>query len=323
MEVINDVETTEIESTTPADVSVDSSPGSELASSEGTTPAAENIAAPVDAAAIPQDAPAYTPDFKVKIKGKELEIDEMFRGLIKDSDSEKKVKEVFEKAYGIEAVKADRASIKQEHESFKTNVMPYLQVYDQFTTLRDQGNLGAAFKVANITDEQVFEYALQKLQMEQNPTLAKTYQAQQEQSVKELELSRKVAMYEQQNQASAEQTFYAEFEQSLDTHAPLVAQVNAKFGSDDFFKEEVIAYGLAQQQKGNSLSPMQATEAVVSKYKQLFPTSQAPSMPQASAPAPRPHTLPNVGNSSASPVKKQVRTMEDLQKASAEAQRVG
>lgn len=331
MEVSNDVVETAIDTTTPADAAPESTQDSQVASPEGTIPAAENIAAPVDGATPEQVAPAYTPDFKVKIKGKELEIDEMFRGLIKDQDSEKKVKEVFEKAYGIDAVKADRAAIKQEHESFKSNVIPYLQVYDQFTQLRDQGNLGAAFKVAGISDEQVFEYALHRLQMEQNPVLAKTYQAQQEQSLKELELTRKVQTYEQQEQSAAEQKFYQEFEQSLETHSALVNQVNAKFGSEDFFKDEVIAYGLAQMQRGNQLTPTQATEAVVNKYKQFFPAITQPSMPQASAPtapqaaapAPRPATLPNVGGSAASPVKKQVRTMEDLQKAALESQRVG
>src|SRR5688500_2643210 len=108
VEVLNDVET----------------PSTESESSVANDPAAEPAAtpAPVAADTAQPAAPAYTPDFKVKIKGKEFEIDEMFRGLIKDADSEKKVKEFFEKAYGIDFVKQDRKALKDEHEGFKSQV---------------------------------------------------------------------------------------------------------------------------------------------------------------------------------------------------------
>lgn len=320
---------TEIETATPADVaSAESTPDLQVADPEGQTPAVESDlnAAPVDQTGQPA-TPAYTPDLKVKIKGKEHEIPEMFRGLIKDPESEKQVKEFVEKALGLDAVKADRATLKEQFEGYKRDIQPFIQVYDQFTHLRDQGNLGAAFKVAGISDEQIFGYAVQMLEMQQNPTLAKTYTAHQEQSLKELELSRKVAMYEQQEQVSAEQKFYNEFEESLSKHQSLADQVNAKLGTPenpDFFREEIIAFGLAQQQRGKACTPAQATEAVVNKYKQFFPATTAPaqqSTPQAAAPVspPRPHTLPNVGNGHASPVKKRVTSIEDIKKAAREA----
>ena len=332
MEIVNDVVETEINTTTPADA-VAESVSDEANVPEGQSPAVETDlnAAPVTDPAMPV-APAYTPDFKVKIKGKEHEIPEMYRALIKDPESEKQVKEFVEKALGIDAVKQDRTALKEQFEGFKKEITPFIQVYDQFTQLRDQGNLGAAFKVAGISDEQIFEYAVQRLEMEKNPVLAKTYSAQQEQSLKELELQRKVTMYEQQNQVSAEQQFYNEFEDSLTKHQSLADQVNAKLGTPDvpdFFREEVIAYGLAQQQRGKPITPAQATEAVVNKYKQFFPASPA-SVPQASAPQSatpaspsRPHTLPNVGNGNASPVKKRVTSIEDIRKAAEEANRAG
>ncbi len=328
MEMVNDVVETAIEATTPADAPVATETVSDTLAPEGTSPAADTIAAQsVDPLLAAPATPAYTPDFKVKIKGKEHEIDEMFRGLIKDADSEKKVKEIFEKAYGIESVKADRQAIKQEHEGFRSAVIPFLQTYDQFTQLRDQGNLGAAFKVANISDEQVFEYALQKLQMDQNPVMAKTFQAQQESSIKELELQRKVAMYEQRDTVTAEQSFANELEQSMEANASLVNQINQKFGSEEFFRDEVVQYGLLQMRKGVQVSPSEATAAVVNKYKQFFPSNSLQTAPAAAsvasaaptAPA-RPSTMPNVGNTNVSPVAKKVRSMEDLFAAQKESQ---
>jgi hypothetical protein len=325
MEVTNDVVETEIETTTPAEVSADATQASEAQAPEGTAPATETPVAPVDAALAQPATPAYTPDFKVKIKGKEHEIDEMFRGLIKDPETEKKVKEVFEKAYGIEAVKADRTALKSEYEGFKSQVIPHLQVLDQFTTLRDSGNLGAAFQVAGISDEQIFEYAIQKLEMEKNPVLAKTYTAQQAEAQKTLELQRKVAMYEQQTAQTEEQRFNQELEESIGANQALVAQVNAKFGSEDFFRDEVIQYGLMQHNRGKMITPSEATAAVVNKYKQLFPATSAPQAaapvnPQVAPSTPqRPATMPNVGNSNVSPVAKKVRSMDDLFAAQKEA----
>jgi hypothetical protein len=332
MEIVIDVVETAIDTTTPAETTDVSTQATDV-NSEVQTPATETpVADPSVDPAAQQAAPVYTPDFKVKIKGKEHEIPEMFRGLIKDQETEKQVKEFVEKALGIDSVKQDRATIKEQFEGFKKEITPYLEVYDQFTQLRDSGNLGAAFKVAGISDEQIFEYAIQRLEMEKNPVLAKTYESQQSQSLKELELQRKVAMYEQQNQLTSQQAAEQELEQSMSANEALVNQVNAKVKDDGFFMQEVIAYAAHQHSLGKSVSPGQAVSAVVNKYQQFFPASTpqqaAPVAPQATqAAAPKthqaPHTIPNVGNSTGSPVKKRVASIDDIRKAAQEANRAG
>lgn len=319
----NSVDSTEIESAPLSETEATTeTPSVEAEVSEEASSPAPGEMSPDAAAPV---APAYQPNFKYSIKGKEHEIDEMFRSIIKDEDSEKKVKELFEKAMGLDHVKSDRTAIKDQFEGFKSTVIPYLQTYDQFTTLRDKGNLGAAFKVAGLTDEMIFNYALQKLEMDQNPTLASTYQSQQDQSLRELEMQRQLDQYKQQDEATHLERFTSEFEQSLAGVQELVNQVNSKFGQEDFFREEAINYGTIMKQRGKDVSPKEAVEYVANKYKSFFPSSPvAPSAPaapqvQQAAPQQRPTTLPNLGSSNQSAIKPKVKSLDDLKKMALEA----
>lgn len=304
-------ETTAMESATPAaQTEVNATPAVENVTQEGTNA----VAAPATPNAAPTEpvAPAYTPNFKFKIKDQEKEIDEMFRPLIKDPETEKKVKEFMEKAYGIDFVKEDRNTIKKEYSEFKTQIIPHLQVLDQFTTLRDKGQIGAALQVAGISDEQIFQYAIQKLEMEKNPHLAQAYQDSQAKSIRELELERELQTYKGQVAQTQEQAFYQELQQSFEPHKGIIEQVNAKAGSPEAFKNEVIAYGLMEMNRGNILTPAQATEAVVKKY-QPFLSASSPVPPvQEQKPIPRPATIPNMGNSNVSPVRRQVSSVDDI-----------
>jgi hypothetical protein len=316
-------------SNTPSDVSTEmlastpSESGEASTSEAGSTEAlgsdpvsvANDIAtAPVTAPAMPA-APAYTPNFKFKVKGQEKEIDEMFRSLVTDAEKEKKVKELFEKAEGLASVKEDRETVKRQSEEFRNTVMPHLQVLDQFTVLRDNGNIDAALKVAGITDEQLFEVAIRKLEMEKNPHQAQVYKQHLDTSISGIQMQRQLEHYQhQQSQAEVSQ-FSADLDNSIARHGDIANQIDQKFGRAGAFKEEVIALGEREFNRGNNLTTDAAAEMVANKYKQFLPTS-APSAPVA-APAQRhvPTTIPNTGNSNVSPVKAKPKSIDDLRTA--------
>jgi hypothetical protein len=290
-------------------------PASAEAISDVVDPAA--VAAPATPDAVAPVAPAYQPNFKYTIKGQEKEIEEMFRPLIKDAESEKKLKELFEKAEGIDFVKEDRKAIKTEYEGFKQQIMPYMQEYHKFTTMRDKGNLGAAFQVAGITDEQIFQYALQKLEMSQNPHQASLYQNHTEASLRELELEARLQHFETTAQQMQVQAFAQDLDRTLQQHSDIVSQVEQRIGKNGAFKEEVIQYGTFEHQRGNNLTVAQAVDAIVNKYKPFITTSAAPfNNPQApQAPAHKaPSTIPNTGSSNVSVIKAMPKSLDDLRK---------
>jgi hypothetical protein len=312
LEVTPDV-STEIDSSNPApEVTTEATPAPEVA--DGGAPA---VAAPATST-VPAPS-AYTPSFKYNVRGQEKEIDEMFRALVKDADSEKKVKELFEKAEGLDFVKQDRASLKTEYEGFKQQITPYLQEYHKFTSLRDKGNLGAALQVAGISDDQIFEYALQRLQMEQNPQQAQLYKSNNEASLQMFEMEGKLQQYQQMEQQLQAQQFDFNLSQAISAHKDVVGQIEQKWGAPGSFKEEVIAFGTAQFHMGKNLTEAQAVEAVLNKYKPFLSTS-APAAPAAPAQAhQRPSTIPNVGSTGLSVVSQKPKSIDDL-KALAKAE---
>lgn len=317
VEVLNDAPT-EIESSKSVEspVAAASTPEADQASAQVTDPAINPVAEPGT-----PPAPTYTPNFKFNVKGKEHEIDEMFRGLIKDAESEKKVKEVFEKSMGLDVVKQDRQAIKTEYEGFKTQIMPHLQTLHKFTSLRDGGNLGAAFQVAGITDDQIFEYALSRLEMEKNPHQAALFKQNNEAALKAIDHEAELNRLRAQTQSHELMTFNQQLDHSLASVKDLASMVDQRLSQDGAFREEVINLGVNQFNKGINLSVEDAVSMVANKYKSLINQStnqQAPAAPAAPA-APqahqRPHTIPNTGTSNVSPISKKVRSISDLKGA--------
>lgn len=279
-----------------------------VASSNESAIATEQVA--IDAA-----LPAYNPNFKYSVKGQEKEIDEMFRALVKDAESEKKVKALFEKADGIDHVKLDRDSLKKEYGGFKDQVVPYLQEYHKFTSLRDKGSLGAAFQVAGISDEQIFEYALQKLELSQNPQQSSLYKNHTESSLREIEMETKLQHYQMRDQQMEQYRFQSDLDSSLNANKDIASGVDSKIGRIGAFKEEVIALGVFEAQRGNVLSINDAVEAVANKYKPFM----APVNSIQTQPHQRPATIPNVGSSNVSAIKVKPKSLDDLRKLQQEA----
>jgi hypothetical protein len=302
-EVINDV-STEMDPSTPAhEVVSDVTPTIETTPSEGNA-----VVAPTTPE-VPV-TPAYTPSYKYSVRGQEKEISEKYRALIKTAEDEKELKELFEKAEGLDFVKQDRSSLKQEYEGFKQQITPYLQDYNKFTTLRDKGNLGAAFQVAGISDDQIFEYAVQRLQMEQNPHQAQLYKNHNDASLQMIEMEGKIQQYQQMEQSIQAQQFEYNLTQALGAHKDVVDQIEQKWGKPGSFRDEVVSLGISEFNQGRHLTEQQAVEAVVNKYKPFV--SQATPQATQAQPYQRPATIPNVGTSNISVISKKPKSIDDL-----------
>lgn len=312
LEVIDDV-STETQASTPAPELTTEATQAPEGLTEGVSP----VAGQATQQSVVPEVPAYQPNFKYSVRGQEKEIDEMFRSLVKDAESEKKIKELFEKAEGLDFVKEDRKSIKGEYEGFKSQVVPYLQEYHKFTSLRDQGNIGAALQVAGISDEQLFKYCLEKIELEQNPQTANIYKSNQEAALKQFEMQNQIQQYEQMSQQLQMQQFEYDMMQSIGAHKDLAAQVDERLGRQGAFREEVERFGIAEYHRGNTnLSVQQAVEHVANKYKPFFASS--PSAPQAPAHK-APSVIPNVGSSNVSVISKRPKSIDDLRKIREEA----
>ena len=321
LEVTDDV-STEIDTSTPAPAEIleatPASDNSQVGAQAATAQVASTEAA-LPGTATPA-APAYVPNFKYSVRGQDKEISEKYHSLIKDAESEKEIRELHEKAEGLEFVKNDRAQTKAEFEGWKSQAMPYLQVYSDFTRLRDGGNIDAALQVAGITDEMLFEVALRKLELEKNPVQAKLYKDHTNQSLRQIQIENENFSYKQSEQQKALTQFSTDLDNTLMSHRDIVSQVEAKLGSPGSFREEVIALGDREFSRGRNLSIQDAVEQVVNKYK---PFLQAPAqvIPQVQPVThqSRPATIPNTGSPSTSVVKQLPKSLADLKLLAKEA----
>jgi hypothetical protein len=296
------------------------------------------------------DAPKYEPNYKVKVLDKEHEIPEAFRGLIKDAESEKQVREVFEKALGLEPVKQQRDQFKNQVKQFQTEVMPELQSYrSQISEARDayqKGDMHGFFKKLNVAPEKVLQYALDLVQyQEMNPeqrraidTAREAQERAQELEKQNQELSSQFMTQAQQAKALELDTALARAEiksisESYDQrpgrnpedpsfrdividYAEWIwdkTQGKTVLSADQAIQEVIRRYGLAGLTAANT--PAQATMPVATQSPGHQPAQPQVTPPQPKAAAqPQVPVIPNVSGRSTSPTKAKPKSLEDLRK---------
>lgn len=304
-----------------ADLKAKASQAKATITPEGTSSGVENPMEPAAPAA--SELPAFTPNFKFKVDEEEKEIDELFRGIIKDADTEKKVRELHEKALGLDLHKTRHEKLKtqfQEVNSKYTNIDKSLKQLSRFV---QNGDLGSFFDAINIPEHMVFQFVKQKLtQMEAPP--------EQRAEMQRAESERRQFIQLQQENEELQQRFSTETTQArgleLDTAlaSPVVttiaSQMDAKLGKGAF-KREVINRGIvAYQTTGVEIPVHQAVQEAVAYWSPMFGQSpQAPPAPAAIQAAPQepaqpPPTMPNVSGRATSPIKTGPRSIADLKK---------
>jgi hypothetical protein len=264
--------------------------------------------------------PAYQPTFKFKIRDKEKEFDEWIRPVIKDADTEKKVKELYEKAYGLDMVKQDRETVKGELLQAKEKIASTEKAINLVSEYAANKDWDSFFESLNIPKNEILQYALQLVQREKMPPEQKAQweasrQAQQE-----------ARYYQEQNQALQQsqrqfQVQQREFELSQVLSKPDVSVIaeayNARTGNPSAFREKVVLIGQAHVARGVDISPEQAVQEAVKEIQYFIqnPGQQAgmqgSEAPKVVQPSSKP-TLPNIQGRGTSAIKSTVRSLDDL-----------
>jgi hypothetical protein len=268
-------------------------------------------------------APQYTPNFKFKVYDEEKEFDEMFRGLVKDAETEKKVREFHEKAFGLDYQKPKYERLKNEHSELSTKYSNIDASLKQLSTLVRENDLGAFFEAINIPKNMVFNFVKQELEKMSAPP-------EQRQQMDEFERIRRENMMLRQQTEHINSRYETESLQAkqleLDTTlsrpeiANFSANYDAKMGKGAF-RNAVIERGLlTYHTTGQQIPVMQAVQEAMNHWSPFFQgqsNGQMEQTPTAQPQAAKP-SLPNVGGRSSSPIKQGPRSIEDLHKARAQ-----
>lgn len=271
------------------------------------------------------EKPAYTPNFKYKAANQEKELDPLFHSLIKDQDSEKKVKEIFSKVDAFDYIKQKKEHAETQHDSLLADYNQVQSTVQRFNESVQNNDLSSAFRLAGITKEQIFKWTQQQLQlMEMPPEQRQQYEQFEQAKQGKFELEQRVQQIQQQYQTQAVQNRAMQLDMALSR--PQVASFAEKWdqnGEPGSFRNFVIeeakkVYYDTQQ----DLSPDQAVNLVMQRFGKFLnvgdTTMQSPqAVPQGQRA--NPPVIPNVTGKAASPIKKVPRSIDDLRKLAKEA----
>lgn len=235
------------------------------------TPAPEKVVsdapvgdAPVENMAPPPEVPSYEPNYKFKVKDKELEFDEPLRPLIKEKAVEDKIRDLYTRGYGLEEIQTQRNDLEQKFGQISTEFQKAWQHIEK-------GDMDQAFARLGIPEEKVLKWVSEKLRVEGLPQTERYLYDQKRQS----DLARQSAE-EQQNalrmqvESSMVQTRNLELNMVLarDDVKSLSDAYDARLAKPGAFREEVKNYGaLVWHNQRRDISAEEAATAVVSRLK--------------------------------------------------------
>jgi len=288
----------------------------------------ENVTPPIQPleAGTPTEVQPYTPNFKFTVHKKEHEIDPLFRGVIKDADTEKKVKELYQKAYGLDIVKSaydrDSAELGKLREKTKTIESTLGEIREDYT----RGDMDSVFKKLGLQEEKVLQWLVAKAQYNELPTDQRDML-----DKRRLAEERAYALEKQQSQVQQSyeslqtQVKRMELERVLEKSEvkSFAEAFDAKAGQPGAFWNAVAEHGeMVAVTRKIDLTPEQAVNDVMKRYGMFYsqPTGQQPTQPRViPTQQTKPPTIPNVSGSSHSPVDKGPKSISDLRKLAAQA----
>jgi hypothetical protein len=299
------------------------------AASTETTPPQASMTQTMDQTADPNAAPIapqFQPNFKFKAFGKEHELDDFWRPLIKDGDSEKKVKDLFTRAYAFDDLKTRFDGTQQEFDQVYQEYSALDRDVRRVTNFLNRGDLENFFKAINLPEEKIYEWVEQKIQNQNlSPEQRKAIESQalERQRAYDLEMEKAELEDQYQTQAVQARTMQLEMVMSRPEVSQAASAWDSKMGQLGAFTSLVIEEAQkAWHLEKTDLSAEQAVQRALTKYGKLIEggvqssqatTAQMPPTPQSPSPqvTAKP-VIPAVQGRGTSPVKKSPNSIEDL-----------
>lgn len=302
-------------STAPVAGGVDA--GASKAEPEGATGAVD-----------PAAKPAYTPNFKFRSMGKEQEFDEFVKAGIKDAETEKKVRDLYERANGLEFMKQDRQKLKESSTAMQNEIARHSQVVNNVNHMlatKDYDNLFT--NVLKIPENDILQHAHRILQLrEMPPEHRQAYEQGVQARHQALELQNQNQHLLQSHEQVAVNARTQELEWTMQRPqiAQLVQAYDARAGREGAFRQAVIERGQYHASYSRKdISPEEAINEVLAFLggpQALLPTqamqavsSTGQQQTQASKPV-----ITNIQGRGTSPAKKVIKSLDDLKKRAAE-----
>lgn len=292
----------------------EAAPAAEVA--EKPTLATDYKGAAADPALVPP--PMYSPNHKFKAQGKELEFDDWAKGAAKDAATESKIRDMHEKAYGLDSVKQARQALQAELQETQEKLSSTDRAIDTIAEYAKVKDWDSFFESLNIPKNDVLKYALELVKREQLPPEQREQWEASRNSQQELK-----RLQEQNAQMQSEKAQHQVDKRSgeLDNEisktgtSDLAEAYNNGMQDPNAFRNFVIRIGQAYASQGQDISAEQAVnEATRQLRASQSQTRQEPTTQQGKnvVPPSKKPVLPNIQGRGTSAVKSSVRSLDDL-----------
>lgn len=275
-----------------------------------------------------QDANPYTPNFKYKVKDKELEMAEWVRTAVKNKAHEDELRDLYTKSVGIDEIKQERDSIKANFTKLEPEYKQLTQSLDVLSGYVQQGDFGKFFKSLRIPEKAFLEYAVERLQYHNLPQEERArLDARVQEQERFQQLGQQNSAYEEALQRQAEQTRALEynFAVSKPEVSSFVQAYDAAVGTPGAFRQKVVEKGLlAAQYQGIDIGAEDAIQAVMKEFAGFIkPSVGAGQLPQNTPMASQlgannKPVIPNLSSSAGtgSPIKRTFKNLAEIRAAS-------
>lgn len=323
-----------VDTSSSPQTSVNSAPTPDINAAPGQAPSMQGAAPVVPATA------QFTPNFKYKAALQEKELDPFFRDLIKDPESEKKVKDVFTRADAFEYIKDKYAKQEQDLTSVKNDYNNQTQRVSKVVSAVQKGDFESVFRNLQMNEHQVIQWAAKRVEYLQMvnglpPAQRAEVERQQQAITQNQEYQEQFQSVQQQLQETKSHARTMHLDMAL--NKPDVGNAakfwDEKAGYDGAFRDMVIEEAQREfHTKQIDLTPEQAIASVMKKFGKFIDVQSpmAPQMPgtlqnqmQAPQMPGQKPVIPAAQGSSKVPIRKQVRSLDDLKKLSKEMEAQG
>ncbi len=298
----------------------------------------------------------FTPNFKFKAYGKDFEIPEAYRGLVKDAASEAEVRDLFSAKSGLEILKPHLEEVKQQHAQLNQQFAGFVERLRPIDEAAKKGDIDFLVDEGVLSEENLLQWGIRRAQLLQaSPEQRQAHEMMREQQRQSRALQSQMAHQDQSAQAQVHQARMQllDYELARPEVASFVQQFESAQGRQPgAFKEAVRQYAEAvaiSTQGKRDLTPQEAVREYLQTFAFQMPTppQAAPGLlptppgnanpgaqsPQANAPqppaqaapqappAPPVKVVPNLQGRNASPTKRAYGSIKELKERSAELNR--
>lgn len=262
----------------------------------------------------------YKPAGKYKVLDEEHEFDPKLKKFL-TKETEPIIRELYEKAHGIEAIKTSRAQVTRERDEVRGNYNNIIGEVGRIMNYKRSGDLQSFFESVQLDDQTVAKYILEKVRISQLPPEQQAVYNEREQLRKRMNhLEQNFQTAQATGQNAEVQARVTELDSVLSTgdSSQIAKAFDARNGKGAF-KQAVMEHGAQKwYATKKDLSPSEAVESFVKMTGLSVPKGQ----PKPGADAtkrvvarPKVKTIPNYGGGQASvTATKKPKSIEDLKR---------